>query len=300
MTKSLPADTVSFDGKDREQWIKTIVSKRISIKENKTTTDAFIGLFLNEKIAVEDLEPIHLVLLMCFIEHLHRIGYKVTLTSPNQAVNDHLYKTLKLRDYYIGDSPSHIKSEDDRILNLWKVKSKESIAYSQSVTDYFNRKFFNGYDMSALKNALDEAYANIADHANADNNAFSYIEYKPNDGKICIAICDFGLGIPYTLRRANPLYQSDSAALIDSLNIGVTAKTNVRNRGFGLDNILSTLSDKDIFRIASNKSLLYCFGNKNNIKTSDLDFNFQGTLIYFEVSTTSFPEDDMKDEVTII
>lgn len=296
---SKQVDTVSFHTKDREQWIQTIVSKKASIKNNKEKGKYHIGLYLGERVSVNDFEPIHIVSLMCFIEHLHQIGYKVTLTSPNSDVNDYLYNTLKLREYYVGDGASHVESNDDTILNLWKVKPESSIAYSQSVTDYFNKKFFKGYDMSALKNALDEAYANIADHAKANDNAFSYISYDAEKQKIHIAICDFGLGIPNTLRNANSIYNSDSEALRDSLNIGVSARTNVRNRGFGLDNILATLSDDDNFRIVSNGSLLQCLGNKKNIKTLDLEFDFKGTLIYFEVSTSSFPEDNIEEEITI-
>lgn len=299
MTNSKLTGTASFHDTDREGWIRTINAFKESIKPNETESACHIDINFSYTITLQDLEPIHLVTLMCFIEHLHQIGYKVTISAQNEDVNDYLYNTLRLREYYEGEGASHVQSGDEKVLNLWKVKQKAAIAYSQSVTDYFNKHFFEGYDMSALKNALDEAYANIADHSESNDNAFSYIVYDSERDKICVAICDFGLGIPKTLRDAHKKYSSDEEALKDSINIGVSARTNERNKGFGLDNILSTLTNNDVFRIVSNKSILYCFGEKSNAKTKKLDFDFKGTLIYFEVSTASFPINSLEDEVII-
>ena len=299
MDISKHTDTVFFNDTNRENWIKTIVLKRTSIAKNRSGQKRHITLSFTKEVIVGSLEPIHIVTLMCFIEHLHQIGYKVRI-SAFMDVSNFLNETLKLRKYYEGDGIiSHVQSEDEKILNLWKVKQKESIMYSQSVTDYFNKNFFEGYDMTALKNSLDEAYANIADHSESNDNAFSYIVYDSDSNKICIGICDFGLGIPTTLRKANNKYRSDSEALSDSIKLGVTAGTNPRNRGFGLDNILSSLTDEDVSRIVSNKAMIHYDGNRENIKIFDLPFDFKGTLIYFEVSTHSFPENEVKDEISI-
>ncbi len=170
---------------------------------------------------------------------------------------------------------------------------------SLSIGKYFSNNYFKDLDTSGLISALNEVYANIADHSQSRGNAFSYISYNPSKEKIYIAACDFGLGIPTTLKNANRKYKSDSDALRDSIEIGVTARSTKGNKGMGLDNILSTITTDDIFRIVSNKSLLACFGNKNNIKTYNLDFEFKGTLIYFELSTNSFPLREIEDIVIL-
>lgn len=47
-----------------------------------------------------------------------------------------------------------------------------------------------------------------------------------------------------------------------------------------------------MMRIVSNCALLFCQENKNNIKTYSLDFDFRGTLIYFDISIDSFEKDE--------
>lgn len=42
----------------------------------------------------------------------------------------------------------------------------------------------------------------------------------------------------------------------------------------------------------SNRALLFCQENKINIKTYPLDFDFKGTLIYFDISIDSFEKDE--------
>lgn len=73
----------------------------------------------------------------------------------------------------------------------------------------------------------------------------SYIKYDEEEQKIHFAICDLGLGIPTTLRGAIPDIGDDANALRKSLDIGVSAKSNKHNMGFGLDNVLSNLKRRN-------------------------------------------------------
>lgn len=136
-------------------------------------------------------------------------------------------------------------------------------------------------------------------HAEAKGIAFSYIYFDQQNRQICVAACDLGLGIPYTLRRSGLEYKSDGEALRQSLEIGVSAKTNKHNKGFGLDNVVSNLSNKDRLRIVSNKALLLCHPNKNPIKFYELNFDFKGTLIYFEISIDSFLEEETLFDISL-
>ena len=91
----------------------------------------------------------------------------------------------------------------------------------------------------------------------------------------------------------------DTAALRDSVNIGVTAKTQERNMGFGLDNVLCSLGNNDIIRIFSNNARLECSGKKDNVSTFPTDIEFNGTLIEFEISTDSFLQREDIEEAGI-
>jgi len=51
-----------------------------------------------------------------------------------------------------------------------------------------------------------------------------------------------------------------------------------------------------MMRIVSNQALLRIFDDKSNIKIFNLDFDFNGTLIYFEVLIENFEEEEMFDD----
>lgn len=291
---------ISFDSIDRELWVEVIVENVENIIPNDLQKGDYISINLKKGVTVDKLEPIHIVLIACLIEHLHIIGYKVLIKSHHNDVDNFFYKKLRIREYFEDKGTSYIESDDDKILNLWKIVDNEAMMRSVSITNYLNSKYFVDYDMSGFKNALDEVYANVADHSESNGNAYSYIHYDAMRRKICVAVCDFGLGIARTLRNAYPTkYTSDSQALRDSINYGISAKTNVRNRGFGLDSIVSSLSFEDKFRMVSNGALLRCIGGKEEIEIYSLDFDFSGSLIYFEISTESFFLRDIEEEIII-
>lgn len=151
-----------------------------------------------------------------------------------------------------------------------------------------------------LKSCLTELYFNIFDHANANGIAFSYIYYDEIYEVIHIAICDFGKGISKTMREAFPDIVNDEKALLQAIKRGITARSNEHNAGFGLDNVISTLSDESTLRIASNKAILICQKNDAGIetKTFKLAFKLKGTLIYFDLPISSFEKSEINEEYT--
>ena len=84
-------------------------------------------------------------------------------------------------------------------------------------------------------------------------------------------------------------------ALQRSLLPGVTARTHKHNRGFGLDNIVSTMTSKDTMRILSNDALLFKSQNKEEVVP--LPYDFKGTLIDFTISTDGFDELEIIEEL---
>ena len=279
---------------NREHWVRELSLYLNELQPNEIK-DGYITISMSEDIHETNVLPFHIVLLACFIESIHSMNYKVIIDSLNRETQCYFDETFKT--FFVGGQ-NYIEPSQDNILNLWKVVNEKAISYSMQVTRYLNNEYFNEYDMTKLKVALDEVYANIADHSQSDGNAFSYIKYIQQDKKIYVAVCDFGLGIAKTLRDSNTKYISDKDALRDSIKIGVSAKTNMRNKGYGLDSIISTLSENDILRIVSNRGMLKSSGNRD-INIYDLDFEFKGTLIYFEISTDSFPIKEIEDEVVI-
>jgi len=52
-------------------------------------------------------------------------------------------------------------------------------------------------------------------------------------------------------------------------------------------------------RIVSNKGLLLCHPNKKTVKVYPLDFDFQGTLIYLDFSTSGFEIEEFISGVNV-
>lgn len=285
---------IYFNSPERSEWIETINRNRDCFPY--VVNDEVIRINFNNKICL--LEPFHIVILSCFIDEFKSKGYKVLLNFEDQETNAFLFKEVNIKRYWDETRVNHIESPKISDLNIWRITNSEKDAYSISIHDYFKRHYFADYDLSALKNALNELYCNVFDHAEAGGNAFSYVNYDQNERKIRVAICDFGKGIAKSLKDRYPNYTTDSIALEKSLEIGVSARTQQHNRGFGLDNVVSSLSSDNEFRIVSNKGLLRVKGNKMDVEKFDIDFDFKGTLIYFDISIDNFDKEEFITDFT--
>lgn len=282
--------TYKFDNPDRKYWIKSINSLSKATVYNTSEKRKVMQILVSKKLGYKELEPALIVLLACFIKHLNLNNYSVKLVIEDKYLERYLLNDIDISKYF-NEKSDHITSKKESILNLWHVDTNRSDEYGLSLMGFLQRKYFSGYDLSALKGALDEMYANIADHSCANGNAYSFVNYDNENKKMYIAACDFGLGIPYTLKNSGRKYATDSEALADSINLGVTAQSQAHNKGAGLDNIVSVLSEDCEFRLVSNKALLHFKEDKSKLTTYDLDFDFKGTLIYFELLLTSFPKE---------
>lgn len=283
----------TLDNSRREYWIEQINSIRTQIL--RFSLDRIVELnFCNIK--KEEFTPVHIVLLACLCEHLYRLKFNIRVNASAEIV-DFLKEELKFHLYFDNSSNEHIESENSSILNLWKVVKNRAQGYSISVTTFFRRTCFDGYDLTGLQTSLDEIYNNIADHSESNGNAFSYISYEEEKHMIHVAACDFGVGIPFTLKRAGYNYENGAEAIRQSLEVGVSAKSQTHNKGFGLDNVTSNLSEGGMLRMVSNSGVVFCTNAKNNVKQYLIDYNFQGTLVFFDICIDTFEE--MLDDIMI-
>ncbi len=284
-----------FSTPDRESWIKYVSECRDKLT-NATNPNEVIEIVFEENLSERNFYPIHIVLLTCFIDEIKSKGYLVKLSIKNKDLNKFLFEDVSLSIYWI-EKIDHIESPTISDLNVWRIVENQKESYSINVTNYFKRNYFNGYDLSPLKVALNELYFNIFDHARANGNAYSYIRYSDDEKKFYVAICDFGLGIATTLRHKYPDFTTDKLALENCIKIGISSQTQKYNKGFGLDNVASNIIKlNDQLRIVSNCALLRILDNKENAKSFELDFNFKGTLVYFEISIDNFEKEEIIEE----
>lgn len=291
-------ETYLFPNCDKVQWIRSISvwSEQLSPSDEG---DNCVKLTLGKGVVKGKFLPFHIVTLSCFIELIKKKGYLVLLNVKNRELSEFIHNDMNLTRYWKGEKSDHIDSPDSSRLNLWRVTKGRAEEYEASVHRYFSNKF-SGVDFFMLKTCLTELYFNIFDHAEANGIAFSYIHYDDAEEMIHIAICDFGKGISKTIRAAYPDINDDEAALLMSLKKGVSARSNQHNAGFGLDNVVSALSDDSTLRMASNKAFLICSKKTGNIetKTYTLHFELKGTLIYFDLPISGFELTEINEEFT--
>lgn len=125
------------------------------------------------------------------------------------------------------------------------------------------------------------------DHAQANGNAFSAIYYNQKNGKMNVAICDFGISIPSSVRAFLENETNDKEALEIAIKKNFTVQSQQNNRGLGLDNILT---NSDNVRLFSKGACLVKIDGKQHF--SQTDFNFTGTLIDFDIDTQNLEEEE--------
>lgn len=244
-------------------------------------------------IEVSHLEPTHIVTLACLIQFLYNQGYRVMLGGGNETVRRFLWDDVQLSAYWRGGK-NYTPAQDDTICNLWRIVDGEKEMHSIRVHDYLQQHFFQHKDLTAVKNSLDEAYCNISDHAEAGGNAFSYIKYDQERKKLLVAVCDFGKGIARSIRSCEryKAIRTDHEALRIAIRDGETVRSQDHNRGLGLGNIItSRCSDADIFRLISNRGFIYITGELQ--RAFQNNFDFPGTLMYYELSLARFDDLDI-------
>lgn len=283
--------TLLFRSSSRGEWIYQIVDYITTIPAS-TVDGECIRLIFSPKIEVASLEPTHIVTLACMIQHLHNQGYLILLDKTND-VHRFLWNEVRLSEYWKGKK-NYTPASDATVCNLWRIVDSEKEMHSIRVHDYLQQHFFQHKDLTAVKNSLDEAYCNIFDHAEADGNAFSFIKYDQKKAKLQVAVCDLGKGIAHSIRSCEryKTIQTDQEALWIAIQDGETVRSQSHNKGFGLGNIItSRCSDNDIFRLISNRGFIYITGQSRRAFPNN--FNFPGTLMYYELSLSHFADIDI-------
>ncbi len=283
-----------FDDLARDPWLAKIVAYREAI-EIGNPNDDYVGIEFSGDIQPNDFEPFHLVTLACLIQKLDDNGYLIYLGKQNQEVFDFLFDNLKFREYW-GGGRNYAPALNEMLLNLWRIVDGEKEMYSIQVCDYLKQAFFSHKDLSAVQTNLDEGYYNISDHAEANGNAFSFIKFCPETGKLLVAVCDFGKGIAKSIREHFDI-PSDQMAILKSLEDGVTVQSREHNRGFGMGNIISSLQEEDVLHIISNEGYV-CVSVDSKSQRANT-FHFKGTLIYYELSLSHFENEDILNTFAI-
>lgn len=280
---------IEFSSATRGEWIRHIVESRELIEQGCSE----LHILLKAAITLSNFEPMHFVSLSCLIDIAKVRGALVWLTIEDEGLRMFVINDVRFTSYWRDRQIPYYREPEQKPYNLWRIKDTTYYNYTLALNTFFQNVYFKGKDLSGLNNCIAELFQNVFDHAEADGTAFSYIEYRETDGIIGIAVCDFGRGIPETLKG---LYPDSKEALEMSLHPGITAGSQKHNKGYGMQNILSTMTENDVMHIVSNSVMLYHQDNKNRL--FDLDYNLRGTLLYMTIHIDSFADEEIIDTFT--
>ena len=284
---------ISLSSYKLPSWLKVICDEQEKIAKGEYR-DKNVRLLVDNDADLESFTPIHFVTLACLVLLIKKRGCQNERLTTSSNFAKMLKDDLHF-DEYFGSDIAHIASRNKYTLNLWKVETTHALAYSQHIANYLKRTYFQDKDLSGLKVILDELYANIADHAEADGVAYSFIKYQEKTGMMTVAVCDFGIGIEKSLKKgANDISEN---YIESATRKGVSAKSNTHNRGFGLDTVTSCVSAYGgTLRILSGRELYISPRNRENQRTLKIPFDFKGTLIYFRIPVVSFETEDYVED----
>ena len=276
---------IIFDSLEKGKWIRKISY----LRELKFSNEDIICFKFDKSLDEKDIQPMHLVTFACLIEHFSYVS-SIQLSSDNLEIANLIIGKLRYHEYFQGKL-NHVESTEEHIFNLWRIIESEKDLYAKQVESYFERIMTNK-DLSVISLNLMEAFYNIFDHANANGNAFSLIKFDTEKGILYASICDFGIGIARSVRNYCTAINDDREALQKAIQTNFTVRSKIHNSGKGLDNILSASTNVRIF--CNNALLVKLNGLEPKILSTDFEFN--GTLFYFEIDLNESEDVEIIDE----
>ena len=217
-------------------WTKFVNEHRFQKGVSKLTID------LEECVFVE---PFHIVLLACLIEEYYQNDVQIFFESgENLALREYL-TAIRFLEYWEPGFDRTSYSQNDKMTNLclWKLDPRMLSPYVVYAQKYFETNFLKEKSFEPLNISLAELFNNIIDHANSPVSGYTTSQFYPRQGKVRVAVCDFGVGIPQKVNSffAAEGYESmrSDQALLHAFQKSFSTKSSPQNRGFGLDNLLA-------------------------------------------------------------
>jgi len=158
-------------------------------------------------------------------------------------------------------------------------------------------KVDNRAGFSGIKTCIGEIFNNIRDHS-GENIGCAFAQYYPKDKEIQIAISDFGVGIPFQIKKRYKC-QNDAQALSIAIKEGTTTQSYPGNRGAGLDHLIKIIveNNQGSIYIYSDHGILSCYFEQGLSIKSELSKGFYpGTLILIKLRTNNIYEEPYEED----
>lgn len=286
-------------------WLRFIIKNRNAIKNNRRNKVVF------DFTKTPFLQPYHLTSLACLIEEYKQSGATIQVNSKKKTEVGTFLKYTKFENFWVPgfDRNFCFRSEITNTMPIWKNESERIDSFATRAQEFYSSHSIKGKDLTPLRLTVVEALNNISDHSDSKVSGFVSTQYFKSKSELVISICDFGKGIPWKvnqyLKQEGEKQVKDIDALLKALEKGFSTKSNPRNRGFGLDTILSNVkASNGEMEIVSNRAYLSkkMQGSRMKIVRDDLQFSFPGTYLVIKLNTRKFQDIglEQEDEMSII
>lgn len=149
-----------------------------------------------------------------------------------------------------------------------------------------------------IEMCLGEIFNNIKDHS-YENIGCIYAQHFPQKKLLTFCIADFGVGIPYNIRKVVSNC-SDSEALMYAIEEGFTTKTSPRNLGAGLYTMIKNVvvNLKGSVHINSGYGILDVYSNNGEMVPRPFESAgfYPGTFLEFNIDTAEVEKEDLETE----
>lgn len=287
-------NAVCFDSGQKDKWLK-IVAEVIPNASQFISEDKSVNIKF-DIIKAHQLTPFHFVSLACLLQLFKNCGCVCFKIDADDELRDFLDKCLRFNLYFSSDKNDSELMDIGDVFHLWKISDSQKDIYSYRLIKQLKSLYLEKYDLSYICESLQELYYNIFDHAKANGNAFSMVMYDENCQLLQIAVCDMGIGMAQSVRNFDKDIDNDAIAIAKAVERGFTVKSTERNRGFGLDNILSNSRKAEIISGAG----CVCLEQNCSMQSFTMDYYFKGTMISVEYDLSASPlDDDSIDEFNL-
>lgn len=236
------------------------------------------------------IEPEGVVVLSNTIEYFRLVRVKVSFknhnknTEANRYLDDSGFFKHYLKQYIFASSS---RRSTTMPLELFQASAYVPYLYSNLMPWIGREVKLSSDTLETIKTCLEEVFHNIEYHSGVTSGC-TFSQHFPKKRRMCIAISDFGIGIPTRVRTQRPNLD-DAEAIRLACEEGFTTKSNVRNRGAGLPNLIRYVVQRNSGTVLIHSGTGYLSASRGpenpNITCRKMDWSYPGTLVHVILRT---------------